>query len=542
MYYRSNRGRLGKSFQPTVQPLTIPSSVGGVNALSPFTAMKPEEALYLFNAVPSEYGVRLRKGYREWATGVAGDVRTLIPYDSQGGVEDADRLFAVSENGIYNVTNFNTTAPAQEVAFTDQSEGAGYGVWTNFTTDAAENLVLYADEINGLHYYNGDTVTWYRPTITFPDATTIDDIAFIMTHKQRVWMVKRGGADAYYLAVDSVEGDAIKFNFGSKFEHGGTLRGLWSWTIDGGDGVDDFLIALGGGGDVLVYYGPDPSQQQWSLRGNYFIGQPPQARRISTSYGGDLYLLSSYGIVSVRDLLNGVDYSNVKVGPAGSITRFLRDGVQQEPASYQWALNVHPRDGFLQIITPLRDISQGDTRHRQYVMNLLTQAWGWWRDVPMICSANQLGEYFIGGPDGVVYIYDGALDNTRLNGTVGDPIEFGGLTSFQPYGNHGQYMRPSFIRAVGLSGGVVALNVKAVFDYEVNENIIQPPPNSRGSGSVWDTDLWDSGTWDFLFGGAATPIGASGLGRTMAVGYRGSSESRITITAWDVMYTAGGLL
>jgi hypothetical protein len=536
------RGRLGTAFKPSVQTQTIPSSSGGVNALSPFTSMSPEDAMYLYNAVPSEYGIRLRKGYREWATGVNGDVRTLVPYDAQGGVTANDRLFAVSENGIYDVTQFNTTVPTQVVPFTDQGDGAGYASWTNFTTDAAENLVLLADERNGLWYYNGDTQTWSQPTITFPDATTIGDIAYVVAHKQRVWLVKRGGADAYYLPVDAIQGTASKFNFGSKFAHGGTLRALWSWTIDGGDGVDDFLIALSGGGDVLVYYGPDPSQAQWSLRGSYFIGQPPQSRRISAEYGGDLYLLSSYGIVSIRDLLNGVDYSSVKVGPAGRIARFLRADIQADPAGWEWAMEIHPPDGFLQIITPLKDSSQNDTKNRQYVMNLLTQGWGWWRDVPMICAAPQQGEYFIGSEGGVVYIYDGELDKTLLDGTIGEPIEFGGLTSFQPYGAHAQFIRPGFIRPVGVTAGVVSLNVKAVFDYEINTLINQPPPISRGSSSVWDTDLWDLAYWDFAPEGASIPLGAAGIGRTMAIGYKGSSETRITINAFDVIYNNGGLL
>ena len=542
-YYRQRtKGRLGTAPRPTVQVQTVPASTGGVNALTGMAGMPPQDAMYLFNAVPSEYGLRLRKGYREWAIGVNGDVRTLVPHDIQSGATGADRLFAVTENGIYNVTAFNTTNPAPAVTFTNQEDGAGYATFANFTTDAADSLLLLADERNGLHYYNGDTQTWFRPTITFPDATTIDDIAFVMTHKQRVWLVKRGAADAYYLPVDAIEGAALKFNFGAKFPSGGTLRGLWSWTIDGGDGVDDFLIALSGGGDVLVYYGPDPSQPEWSLRGSYFIGQPPQARRIATEYGGDLYLLSSYGVVSVRDLLNGVDFSDVKVGPSGKISRFLREGVAAAPASWQWALHIHPGDGFMQIITPLQDATGNSTQNRQYVMNLLTQGWGWWRGVPAICSATQTGEYFLGGSDGTVWIYDGPLDNTKLDGTIGNPIEFGGLTSFQPYGQHGQYMRPGYIRTIGIAGSPVSLNIKAVFDYAFETLITQPPPVSRAAASIWDTDLWDEGIWDFTAGGASGSIGSNGWGRTMAIGWRGSSERRITINAWDVMFDTGGLL
>jgi len=547
MYHRQKRGRLGAAFPPTVQPQTIPASVGGVNALTSLVGMPPTDALYLWNAVPSEYGLRLRRGYREWANGAVGDVRTIVPYDAQSGSLASDRLFAVTENGIYDYTEFNTTAPVQEVVFSNQLDGAGYGNWVNFTTDADNILVMFADERNGLYYYSGADDQWGRPDglglfpeITFPDGTTINDIAFVTVHKQRVWLVKRGSPDGYYLPVDAIGGEAKKFNFGSQFNNGGTLRGLWSWTIDGGDGVDDFLVAISGGGNVLVYYGPDPSLPQWSLRGQWYIGQPPQSRRLTTEYGGDLYLLSSYGITSARDLLNGVDYSDVKVGPSGKITRFVRADVSQNPGSWDWAMHIYPNEGFLQLVTPYNPDYR---KPRQYVQNLLTQSWGWWRDVPMICAANQEGEYYIGGPDGKVWIYDGTLDGTTLDDSqIGTPIEFGGLTSFQPYTVHAQYLRPGYIRAIGILDGAIALNIRAVFDYQFNTDILQPPPTTRNQGAIWDIDLWDDSFWDFETSASSKPIGASGLGRTMAIGWRGSSEGGLTITAWDVMYQTGGLL
>lgn len=201
MYHRQSRGRLGTAFPPTVQPFTVPASVGGVNALTSFVGMPAEDAIYLFNTVPSEYGLRLRRGYREWATGVTGDVRTLVPYDAQSGDVSLDRLFAVSENGIYDVTTTGTTAPTQDVAYADQGNGAGYVSWAMFTTDAEEQLLLVADERNGLDYYNGNTQAWFKPAITFPDATTIADIAFVMVHKQRIWLVKRDSDNAYIQSI-----------------------------------------------------------------------------------------------------------------------------------------------------------------------------------------------------------------------------------------------------------------------------------------------------------------------------------------------------
>jgi hypothetical protein len=499
--------------------------------------MPKEDCIYTYNVMPDEYGQRLRKGYREWATGVDGDVRSLIPYDDQGGDTAKDRLFAVSENGIYDVTLFNTTTPSQDVAFTTNGIDAGYGVHTQFTTDAGEKLILYADSKNGLHQYNGTTETWSVPSITFPDTTTVADIAFVMSHKQRIWLIADGGTNAYYLGIDAVAGPATLFNFGSKFPHGGRLMALYSWTIDGGDGVDDFLLGVSKAGDVLVYYGPDPSQPQWSLRGSYFIGELPDSRRVSTEHGGELFLLSSYGVTSVKELLSGVDYSDVKVGPSAKVSRFLRMEVADNINSHDWELETHPTEGFLQIITP-----QKNERYRQYTMNLLTRGWGWWLGVPALTAENWRADYYIGAPGGVVHIYDGTVDNTTLEGTLGLPIEFGGLTSFQPFGNHAQYMRAAIIRAIGVTQGVVTLNIDAVYDYNLEQVIGQPPPGTAYGTNVWDTGIWDTDLWDSGAEGSSVPIGASGIGRTMAVGFRGTAQSRITFVGWDVLYNTGGVL
>jgi hypothetical protein len=45
-------------------------------------------------------------------------------------------------------------------------------------------------------------------------------------------------------AVNALYGTVTSWDFGSKFKHGGNLVGLWSWTVDGGIGIDDYLVAI----------------------------------------------------------------------------------------------------------------------------------------------------------------------------------------------------------------------------------------------------------------------------------------------------------
>ena len=526
---------IGRPIRPTVKNTAVPASIGGVNALDPMVSMPPQDCIYCHNLMPSEYGMRLRKGYRQWSINLPSDVRTILPYDNQSGNNAKDRLFSICAEGIYDTTLFNTQTPTQVVNFANAVDDAGYGVYTSFTTDAAEQLILYADAKNGLHQYDGQAETWTVPAITGADPTKV---AFVTQHKQRIWVVEQDAADGWYLPVDAIAGEALKFNFGSQFKHGGKLMGLWSWTVDGGDGVDDFLVAVSRAGDVLVYYGSDPSQSDWSLRGSYFIGELPQSRRIAVSYGAELYLLSTFGVISVRDLLNGVAASDPKVGPSAKIARFLRADVTANKDEYGWQLTVFPADGFLHIVAP---IILGKTP-RQYAMNLNTSAWGFWRDVRILGADTWRGEYYMGSEAGVTLQYYGTLDGVELNDVEkGEPIDFEVLTTFQPYGQHAEWIRCELIRAVGVVGGGTSINIDAVFDYNVNPDIIAPPVSGALNPSLWDEALWDVDVWDFPPTAASAVQGVFGMGRTMAVGMRGNSQSRITLIAWDVIYNTGGL-
>lgn len=506
-----------------------------MNALDPLIAMPVQDCIYCHNLVPSEYGMRLRKGHRQWSINLPSDVRTILPYDNQSGNNAKDRLFSICAEGIYDTTLFNTQTPTQVVNFTNTVDDAGYGVYTGFTTDADEQLILYADAKNGLHQYDGQSEVWSVPAITGADPAKV---AFVTQHKQRIWVVEQDSADAWYLPVDAIAGAATKFNFGSQFKYGGKLMGLWSWTVDGGDGVDDFLVAVSRAGDVLVYYGPDPSQPEWSLRGSYFIGELPQSRRVGVENGAELYLLSTFGVISVRDLLNGVAASDPKVGPSAKVSRLLRTDVTSLKEEYGWQLTVHPADGFLQIVTP---VIQGKIP-KQYVMNLSTSSWGFWRDVPILGAATWRGEYYMGSQNGVTLEYSGVVDGAQLIDTeAGEPIDFEILTTFQPYGKHAEWIRCELIRAVGVTGGATSINLDSVFDYNFNPDILSPPATGASNPSLWDEALWDVDVWDFPPSGASGVQGTFGMGRTMAIGMRGNSQSRVTLVGFDVMYNTGGL-
>ncbi len=538
-YRQRTLGRLGTAPPPTMKAETRVASVGGINSRDSVMQMPPEDCIYCHNLMPAEYGMRLRKGYREWANGLPSKANTILPYEGQVADASEDRLWAVTKEGIFNVSLFNTTAPVQEVVFgITTTEHAGYGVWTEFTNDAASRFLQYADGEHGLHEYSEDTGLWTIPSITGP---TVANIAFVFNWKNRLWYIENDSGDAWYLAPDSNSGNATKFTFGSKFTHGGELKALYSWTVDGGDGIDDLLIAVSRGGDVLVYKGSDPSNAEFGLVGSFYIGEVPESRRLGVPYGGELFLISVYGIISIRDLLQGVLPSDTQKSPSAKVNRFLRNMVQSGKNDVGWALNIFPADGFMQVVVPYSQVKDAT----QFNYNLVTRAWGMWEGVPVNSAATWNEFYYIGDSETSVWIYDGEVDGLELavDGSPGVPIEFDVLTSFQaPSGDHSNFKRVGFIRTIGFIAGTAGLNVKAVYDYAFEEVLVAPVQPSSPGNNVWDTALWDVDLWDFTAQGASFPQGALGIGRTVAIGMRGSASTRINIIGWDITWTQGGFL
>ena len=557
MYYRGRTiSRFGKAQPATAQPFSMPSSSGGINSLDNLMLMAPADCLVCHNLMPAEYGMQLRRGYTEWANNTSTDpgviinpVNTLIGFAGQQDNASAKKLWAVTEEGLWNVTNSGTTAPVQDVVFTPPPgiPGGGFGTYIEVTNDANRRFLQYADEANGLWQYSEQFGTWESPATLAATITGLDpaDVAFVTNWKNRIWYVLRNSGDAYYLAPGAIAGAASKFVFGAKFQHGGELKALYSWTVDGGIGVDDLLIAVSRGGDVLVYKGSDPgSVDNFALVGSWYVGELPESRRIGLAVGGELYLLSTGGIINCRDLLKGVETTEAAntYSPTAKISRYLRPVMTQFKSSRVWNMAIYPADGFLQIIAPY----SFDNAQTQYCQNLLTKAWGLWDGVPVNCAVSWNGKYLIGAPDGRVWDYDGVLDGTELPGEgalVGGPVQFDVLTSFQPIAEgYALNCTVGMLRAVGVTQGELNLKLEAVYDYQFPYSTVPPPIVPTLFGALWDVALWDDAEWPGGNTSRSVTQGASGIGRVVAISMSGSASSRVTFAGWNGIYRKGGFL
>lgn len=144
----------------TLETVSVPAPLGGINTISAGSAMPATDSIYCWNLIPSEMGLRSRLGYRNWVTGMGATVRTLLPFTGSTGSGSGDRLFAVTNRGIWDVTS-STDAPSVAIEFGTQTGNAGYGVCASFTTGAGRFLI-YTDEVNGLYVWSESGAAWSK--------------------------------------------------------------------------------------------------------------------------------------------------------------------------------------------------------------------------------------------------------------------------------------------------------------------------------------------------------------------------------------------
>lgn len=546
------KGQIGRPAQQSLKTSRFPAPIKGVDFRLALTAGDPLLCAYTYNLVPYESGMTVRSGYREWQVGLdlgaSVGVHTIIPYDGLENSKTLDRLFAVTNEGIWDTTVAGA-APILKLGFADTQAEAGYGVYTHYITDAEEDLLLYADSINGLFTYTSTTDTWTQAAgINGP---VIENINFIVLHKQRLWMIEENSSKAWYLDVGAVAGNATEFFFGSKFKYGGNLVGLYNWTIDGGEGVDDYLVAVSRAGDVLPYKGADPSifegADAWGIVGTYYIGEVPVGPFLGSENGGELFLLSANGLTSMNDLLQGVNRDarttqGYTDSISGAVAGDLRGRMRQSSNLHGWQVETLPSAGGLMVSTPV--INNGP--YLQYFYTYATQAWAILRDLPILCFDSWQGTGVFGDENNRVLYMDVSVDNLTLiqpfGKLNGDPIKFSILSASQALEAPSQYKKVHLIRPDFLSLGEPTYTVEARYDYKQTEVLATATPPLVGD-STWDTGLWDAVFWstgektEF-----STLTGSWGTGRYIAIAMAGESRETTEFIGWDLMYSIGGAL
>lgn len=537
------------------EEMYVPAPVGGLNTVAPGGMMPEGDCLSLWNMVVAENGLRSRLGSREWCTGLTGAadnlVRSVLPF--KGSQASKDRVFACTSSGIYDVTS-SSAAPTLKIAFADTTGDAGYGVshaLVIVTTGA--HVLAYADEKNGLYYYTESTDTWAKVTMGAGagQIDTIDpaDIRFVTTFKHFVIFAVKDSQKLHYLASGNIYGAATAFPLGGQFLHGGNVVGMWSCTYDGGAGMDDSLVVIAAGGDLLIYQGTDiTTANSFGLKGRWFLGGIPAGRHIASNIGGDLLIITKMGLLPLSRLVTGAAAEDSRIYETYKVSNLFNQLMLTKSSLRGWSIRLNPEDNTLLVTVP----TFAGQACEQLAMSIPAKSWSRydslgigngtaWANAGFYSSETHDGKLYFGTVDGRVLIHDGYIDGVLLsNANAYTSIQWRVLTAYRNLGN-GRQKQVQLIRPTVLSETAnPAYDCQAKYRFDMTE-LASVSIGAPGSGS-WDSGTWNSAVWGDGLGASIGVTGGVGMGSSFAVAMRGAAIGRTVIVGWDVALTQGGWL
>jgi hypothetical protein len=529
---------------------SYPAPVGGLNARDGAASMPPTDATRLINWVPDSYGLRCRKGYREWAINIPGNapVKTIMSYFGPGEAFPAGAfltrpttmpgtLLAATDTAIYNVTT-TTDAPAVAQVL---SGNLNAGWFSNITlSNSGGNFLLACSEADG--YFTFDGAVWVK-RVAGALAGQIDGVdpaklVYVTQWKRRVWFVERDSTKAWYLGVDAITGAAAAFDFGPLFKRGGHLSFLANWTLDAGEGIDDFLVAVSSNGEVLVYKGTDPATD-FANQGSWFIGQIPVGRRGHSQYGGDLLIVSTDGINPLSQITRGGSGLLVATNKeySSKISILVGEALRKTFTTLGWQLFMSPSDRLLICNKPDYEINYSE----QFALSTVVNEWTVLRGVPALCFGTVGGYSFVGTATGkVLLIFQDFSDDVKFGETLGEPIQGEVLTASSDFDAAAQKKMFAMIQVSFVAPFLPGVTVDVVTDYK--DVGYQPEAVSVDFvRTAWNAALWGEGTW-----GASNRSSfnewytVNGLGNSGAAYVATACVGDTTMTRITYMYQVGG--
>ena len=528
--------------QKTAITTSITAPIGGWNARDSVASMPPTDAVTLNNFYPTPTDVQLRKGFSKYSIGITGQVNSLMNYAGANSqklfaaagtsIYNADTATATVAHAITNDKlqhiNISTVGGSFMVACNGTDATCVYDgtSWFNIaSTSTAQTIssityvtttaTLTTAIAHGLLTGNKVTIAGASPaayngtyTITVTGATTftytmasnpganattvgsytvlyaitgVNSNKFISVNlfKNRLFFTEKDSLRIWYLPVDQIAGVASELDFGSVAGSGGFLQAMGTWTLDAGQGADDYAVFITNMGEVIVYNGTDPdTAADWALKGVWQLGYV-FARRCFYKWSGDLLLLTQDGLVPLAAALQ-----SSRLDPRVNITDKIFFEISLEADLYSnefgWQVIYYAKPNMLIINIP------NPNGVEQYVMHTISKAWASFTGINAKCFELHNDDMYFGGNGYVGKFWDtNADDGAQISATCQQAYSY-----FDTPGQQKRFtlVRPTFLVDVGAPGVFAGINT----DFQTQNNLGQvsfvPTPST--------TALWDAATWD----------------------------------------------
>jgi hypothetical protein len=530
-----------KPFTALTASITAP--IGGWNARDSVAAMPSTDAVTLTNLYPTPTDVQLRKGYSKYSIGITGKVNTVMNYAGATtqrlfvaagtaiyncdtatatniytitndkfqyvNISNSGGNFLVACNGtdptlIYNGTSWIKMATTTTAATI--SSITHVGTLATMTTTTPHGLVTgnqitisgaLATNYNGTYVVTvtgASTLTYTMASAPAANATVVGSylVNFGVTgvnpnkfvnvnlFKNRLYFTEKDTLKVWYLPVNSLGGVASPLDFGGIARNGGFLQGMATWTIDAGQGADDYAVFVTNMGEIIVYNGTDPSDAAtWALKGVWQLGYV-FSRRCFYKWAGDILLLTQDGLVPLASALQ-----SSRLDPRVNITDKIYYEISKEADAYSnefgWQVIYYAKPNMLVINIP------NPSGTEQYVMHTISKAWCNFTGINTTCFELHNDDLYFGGTGFVGKFWDtNADDGAQISATCQQAYSY--------FDNPGQQkrftmVRPTFLVDVGTPGIYCGINT----DFQTQNNLgkvtfVQTPTTT----AVWDLAHWDT--------------------------------------------------
>ena len=460
--------------------------------------------------------------------------------------------FMVAVNGddaalLYDGTNwisYASTATAQTISTITRG---GTGNLTATVTTAVAHGLATGNQIvvagASPTQYNGTfiitrtgatTFTYTMATAPATDATTVgtytinyaitgvnsNTFVHVNLFKNFLFFVQENSMEVWYLPVGQVAGVALKLDFGGIARMGGYIQAMGTWTIDAGQGADDYAVWVTNNGETIVYNGTNPnSADTWALKGVWQLGQTFN-RRCFLKWAGDLLLLTQDGLVPLASALQ-----SSRLDPRINLTDKIYYAISQEASLYStnfgWQINYFASENMLIINIP------SGNGVRQFCMHTISKAWCSFSNISAKCWELSYDQMYFGGNGFVGRFWDSYSDaGNNINAEVQQAYSY-----FDAPGQQKRFtmIRPIFQTDNGLPGILVGINT----DFDAQNSLGAVSFNAVSSTlGVWDTARWDRDVW-----GGALALTRLWQGVT-GIGYSGGIIMKVASQGIDVHWVS----
>jgi hypothetical protein len=515
------RSRLIQRTQANVA--SLPAPVGGWNARDALANMAPTDAVTLDNLFPGVSSVTLRGGYEKHATGMTGQVETLMTYNAGA----SSKLYAVVGGKIYDVTTAGAVGAAKVTGLSNSR-----WEYTNITTSGGSYLYA-ANGVDKPLLFDGTTWTAIDGAST-PAITGVTTTSLIspVLFKNRIWFIQKDTLKAWYLPTASVGGAAAVLDLSSVAHLGGNLIAMAAWTIDAGYGVDDNLVFVTDQGEVIVYRGTDPSSAStWALIGVWIVGAPI-SKRCLLKYGGDLLVLTLDGLIPMASALQS-SRLDPNVALSDKIQGAFAAAAKAYKNNFGWGMLYHPLNNALIV-----NIPQTTGGQVQFVMNNITKAWCRFTNWNANCWASLNDKPYFGGNGYVAEAWTTDVGTSGFDDD-GEVINTRALQAFNYFETRGVIKYFTRGRVTTYTNGQPTVGVGIAVDFQTDDYLgaLSFVPTAYG---LWDVGLFDQAIWGTNQIANNNVIGLSGIGYCGGIIFNSSSKNvSLEWASTDVVYQLG---